>query len=197
MKVLKSIFIVFLVGLTLSGCASKYMQPVGPERELSYEPTESEALIVFMRPSAFGGAVQSSVFDVTTGENILVGIVSSKAKVAHKSAPGQHTFMVVGESADFMGAELEAGKKYYALVTPRVGVWKARFSLKPIHKGELESEKFMEWFNSCSFVENTNGSYQWARDNADSIQSKRETYFNKWMSKPEMDRPMLYKEDGM
>ena len=130
MKVLKSIFIVLCIGLALSGCASKYMQPVGPERELIYEPSESEAVIIFMRPSAFGGAVQSTVFDVTTGENILVGIVSSKAKVAHKTTPGEHIFMVVGESADFMGAEVEAGKKYYALVTPRVGVWKARFSLK-------------------------------------------------------------------
>lgn len=196
MKVLKSIFIVLCIGLALSGCASKYMQPVGPERELIYEPSESEAVIIFMRPSAFGGAVQSTVFDVTTGENILVGIVSSKAKVAHKTTPGEHIFMVVGESADFMGAEVEAGKKYYALVTPRVGVWKARFSLKPIHKDELESEKFMDWFSNCSFVENTDSSYQWARDNADSIQSKRETYYQKWMSKPEMDRPALYKEDS-
>ena len=197
MKALKSIFIVLCIGLAFNGCASKYMQPVDSERELSYEPSESEAVIIFMRPSAFGGAIQSSVFDVTNGDNILVGIVSSKAKVAHKTAPGEHTFMVVGESADFMGAEVEAGKKYYALVTPRFGAWKARFSLKPIHKDELESDKFMEWFRSCSFVENTNSSYQWARDNAPSIQSKRETYYQKWMSKPEMDRPMLYKEDGM
>ena len=197
MKVLKFFFIILCIGMAISGCASKYMQPVGPERQLSYEPSESEAVIIFMRPSAFGGAVQSSVFDVATAENVLVGIISSMAKVAYKTAPGELIFMVVGESADFMGAEVEAGKKYYALVTPRVGVWKARFSLKPMHKDELQSEEFMDWSSSCSFVENTNSSHQWARDNADSIQSKRETYFQKWMSKPEMDRPVLYIEDGM
>ncbi len=65
-----------------------------------------------------------------------------------------------------MGAEVEAGKKYYALVTPRVGVWKAQFSLKPINKDELESEKFMDWYSNCSFVENTNSSYQWERVHA-------------------------------
>jgi hypothetical protein len=197
MKVLKFIFIVLCIGLALTGCASKYMQPVDPEIELSYVPSESEAVIIFMRPSAFGGAVQSSVFDTTTGENVLVGIISSKAKVAYKTAPGEHIFMVVGENADFMGAEVEAGKKYYALVTPRVGFWKARFSLKPIHRDELASEKFKTWYSSCNFVENTNSSYQWAQENASSIQSKRVTYFQKWMSKPEMDRPVLYKEDGM
>ena len=94
-------------------------------------------------------------------------------------------------------AKVEAGKKYYVLVTPRVGFWKAWSSLKPIHKDELESEEFMDWYSSCTFVENTNSSNQWARDNAHSIQSKRETYFQKWMSKPEMDRPLLNKEDVM
>ncbi len=93
---MKSIFIVLCIGLALTGCASKYVQPVGPEIELSYVPSESEAVIIFMRPSAFGGAVQSSVFDTTTGENVLVGIISSKAKIAYKTAPGEYIFMVVG-----------------------------------------------------------------------------------------------------
>jgi hypothetical protein len=197
MKILKTILFVLCIGFALSGCASKYMQPVGPEKEQFYQPSETEAFIIFMRPSAFGGAIQSSVFDVTTDENVLIGIVSSKTKVAHKTAPGEYTFMVVGESADFMKAEVEAGKTYYALVTPRVGFWKARFSLKPIHKDELDSEEFKKWESSCSFVENTDGSYQWASDNAASIQKKREKYYQKWMSKSEMDRPLLVKEDGM
>jgi hypothetical protein len=78
-----------------------------------------------------------------------------------------------------------------------MGAWKARFSLKPIHRDELDSEEFKKWVSSCSFVENTDSSYQWASDNAPSIQSKREKYYQKWMSKPEIDRPVLYKEDGM
>ena len=197
MNILKSILIVLCIVFALSGCASKYMQPVDPEKEQSYQPSETEAIIIFMRPSVFGGAIQSTVFDATTDENVLVGIVSSKAKVAHRAAPGEYLFMVIGESADFMKAEVEAGKIYYALVTPRMGAWKARFSLKPIHRGELDSEEFKKWVSSCSFVENTDSSYQWASDNAPSIQSKRQKYYQKWMSKSEMDRPMLYKEDGM
>ncbi|MEW6068332.1 MAG: hypothetical protein AB1610_08590 [Nitrospirota bacterium] len=150
-----------------------------------------------MRPSFFGGAIQSSVFDVTTQENILVGIVSSKRKIAYKTSPGEHLFMVIGESADFMKANLEAGKIYYALVTPRMGAWKARFSLKPLHKNDIETDDFKDWDSSCEFVENTDASYQWARDNAESIQFKRERYYQKWMSKPEEDIPLLNKEDGI
>jgi hypothetical protein len=81
--------------------------------------------------------------------------------------------MMVGESADFMKASLEADKTYYALVTPRIVVWKARFSLKPVHKNALASHDFTDWDNNCAFVENTDASYQWARDNMPSYQGKR------------------------
>lgn len=187
---------VFLI-LLVTGCSSKYMRPAGPDAASSYAPGPNQATVIFMRPSSLGGAIQASVFDVTNSENNFVGIVSHKTKVAYKVAPGEHLFMVVGESADFMKAVLEAGKMYYALVTPRIGVWKARFSLKPVHKDELNSEKFKDWNSSCEFVENTNESAQWAKENMPNIQEKRESYFEKWMSKPEADRPVLQREDGI
>ncbi|MGE5892911.1 MAG: hypothetical protein ACM34I_02535 [bacterium] len=195
MKKTASLFFFVCLALISQGCASKYMKPAGPDA--IYSPGTNESLIIFMRPSSVGGAVQSSVFDVTAPENILVGIVSSKTKVAYKVAAGERLFMVVGESADFMRAEPEPGKTYYALVTPRIGFWKARFSLKPVHQKELSSEDFKSWDNSCSFVENTDASYQWAKDNAASVQTKRDEYYKKWVSKPEEDRPVLRKEDGI
>lgn len=193
---LRPVFFLAVV-LISQGCTSKYMRPEAPDAALSHAPSAEKAVVVFMRPSAVGGAVQSSVFDVTTTENILVGIVSSKTKVAYRVSAGDHLFMVIGESADFMKAQLLAGKTYYALVTPRMGWWKARFSLRPIHKEDLSSEQFREWDSSCEFFENTEDSFQWARDNAPSIQSKREEYFKKWMSKPEEERPVLREEDGL
>jgi len=182
--------------LLISGCASQHMRPAGPDAAASYAPGQDQATVIFMRPSSVGGAIQSSVFDVTGSENNLIGIVSYKTKVAYKVAPGEHLFMVIGESADFMKAVLDAGKIYYALVTPRIGVWKARFSLKPVHKDELNSEKFNDWNSSCEFVENTDASFQWAKEEMEGIQEKRTSYFEKWMKKPEADRPVLQREDG-
>jgi len=196
MKVLRFFFLVLCIGLTLTGCTSSLMQPVSTDPTLSYSPAAHEAVVIFMRPSMFGGAIQSAVFDVTTEENVLVGIVSAKSKVAYKTIPGDHLFMVVGESADFMKAELGAGKTYYALVTPRMGLWKARFSLKPIKRGELETKQFTDWESSCSFYENTAKSHQWVNENLSSIQSKREADYKKWMSKPEANRPVLREDDG-
>lgn len=63
--------------------------------------------------------------------------------------------MVVSEAADFMDAELETGKTYYALVTPRLGVWKARFSLRPMTAVELDGQQLREWLDACERIENS------------------------------------------
>lgn len=181
--------------LLLGACAgsSAYMQDVAPENA-NYQPAAGKALLVFMRPSGMGFAVQSTVFDVTDDAPRMVGVVSAKTKLAYDVAPGEHHFMVVGEAADFMRAELVAGKTYYALVTPRMGVWKARFSLRPVAKMELAGDQFREWFDDCRWVENTPGSTQWFADNRDSILEKQREYWGEWHAKP--NKPILFATDG-
>jgi hypothetical protein len=196
-KAVKMSSIIFLVML-LCNCAgsTNYMKLV-PENEANYAPDNDHAMVVFMRPSTIGFAIQSSVFDITDGQSKLVGIVSAKKKVVCKTESGERLFMVVGESADFMKADLQAGKTYYSLVEPRMGVWKARFSLEPVHKADLNSEKFDGWVKSCQYYENTDASLKWAEQNVDSINSKKEKYLVKWNSRPEAERPALLSEDGM
>lgn len=168
---------------------------VPPERVVS-AADEGKAMVVFMRPSNIGGLIQSSVFEIKNGNPELIGIVSANTKVSYQLEPGSYLFMVIGESADFMSAELEANKTYYALVTPRIGWWKARFSLKPIHSAELDSAEFNEWQEECKWVENTPASDAWARENMSSIYSKHKEYYADWMEKAASDRPKLLPEDG-
>jgi len=106
------------IAFVLSGCAGtvKNMQPFqGDPAKLV--PEAGKAMVVFMRPSTLGFAVQSSVFRATEGTPDLVGIVAAQAKVAYQVDPGDHLFMVIGESADFMTAQVAAGKTYYAVVS--------------------------------------------------------------------------------
>lgn len=190
------VFTLILFGLVLSGCAtSSKMQMIPPERVVS-AADEGKAMVVFMRPSNFGGAIQSSVFDITNGSTELIGIVSANTKVSYQLEPGSYLFMVVSESADFMSAELAPNKTYYVLVTPRMGWWKARFSLKPIHGAELDSAEFNGWMEECKWVENTPASDAWARENMSSILSKQQEYHADWMEKAASDRPKLLPEDG-
>lgn len=194
---LSSLFTLLALALVLSGCAGtvKNMKSVDATM-VSGVPAEGKSAVVFLRPSGMGFAVQSSVFDVTQSDPSLVGIVAAKKKVIYEVEPGEHLFMVIGESADFMSAELEADKTYYALVTPRMGLWKARFSLKPVHAGELESPQFEKWLQSCEWVAKTPDSEQWLAENITMIENKQRKYFQKWMEKNESERPHLYPQDG-
>ena len=186
---------VIILLLAATGCAghSEYMQDV-PENQANFVPESGRALVVFMRPSGIGFAVQSSVFDITDGEPELVGIVSAKTKVAHNTSPGVHRYMVIGESADFLEAELVADRTYYSLVTPRIGLWKARFSLKPVHELDLTSADFTEWYDDTRWVENTLTAQTWAHENMDSIKSKQQEYLRKWLARS--DKPVLLPTDG-
>ena len=188
---------IIMLTLFFSGCAGtvKNMRSVPPESIVS-SPQEGKSMIVFMRPSGIAYAIQSSVFEINDQNPSLAGILAAKKKMAYQLEPGEHLFMVIGESADFMSAKVEANKTYYTLVTPRMGVWKARFSLRPVHQGELNSSELTEWLNSCEWVEKINASDDWANRNMASIQSKYKNYFNKWISKDPSERPNLLPHDG-
>lgn len=190
-------FVLLILAVFLSGCAGtvKNMSIVPPDRIVA-KPENGKSMVVFMRPSTLGFAIQSSVFEIKGEDPVLVGVVAAKKKVAYQLEPGEHLFMVVGESTDFMSAKLEPNKIYYALVTPRMGWWKARFSLKPIHADELNSSQFNEWLEDCEWVEISAASHSWVSANMSSIQSKRKEYYAKWMSKDLSDRPKLLPQDG-
>ena len=177
-----SLAILLLAGLT--GCQSSLMvrSAAGTAEPV---PESGKSLVVFMRPSSFGGAIQSSVYDTHESADTFIGVVSSKDKVAYQAEPGDHLFMVIAENADFMIAHLDAGKTYYVLVSPRMGVWKARFSLLPIHnqagaKYSTQSVDFGKWMSETSWVNTTPQALAWYTENAASVQAKKVDYMHKW-----------------
>jgi len=183
--------------LLVGGCAGtvKNMQEL-PAGSAEPVPQPGKAMVVFLRPSGVGFAVQSSVFELKDTQPSLAGILAAKAKVAYQVDPGKRMFMSIGANAEFMSAVLLQGKTYYAYVSPRMGMWKARFALEPRHRQELESAEFKTDLNECRWVENTPQSSQWMSANLASIQTKRAEYFGDWQSKPESERPGLRPEDG-
>lgn len=183
--------------LLISGCAGsvRNMRVVPPDSIVT-GPEEGKALLVFLRPSSIGYAIQSSVFEIKEEKPSLVGIVAAKKKVAYQVEPGKHLFMVVGESGDFMSAELEANRTYYALINPRMGVWKARFSFQEIHVDKLDSAQLSGWLSDCEWVEITPDSESWAANNIHDIQEKYYDYYSDWKSKGESSKPKLFAQDG-
>lgn len=198
----KSFMAMALACLLGSGCAtSSYMRAA---QTVPAVPPRDSARVVFMRASNFGGAIKGAVFDVTGDDLKLVGILSPMEKVVYDVKPGKKVFMVVAENADFMEANLVAGRIYHAIVTPRYGWWKARFSLHPFKQNAAEpefqvgSDAFRKWDAACSYIELAPNAEDWVRANRPSLLSKKAAYGEKWADMLEKDKQWrrLEPEDG-
>ena len=182
------VFYIFtLLGtLLLAGCASNPMAPVADQ---TLPPAAADsAQVVFMRDAYTGKTIVSSLYDVTDGKTRFIGVMANGTKIAYPTTPGKHTFMVVSEAADFMEADLVAGKTYYALVTPRMGLWKARFSLWPISNDpeaahSLKSKNFKGWVEDTDLVTNSPKSLAWYERVKASVEKKRASYWPVWQEK--------------
>lgn len=187
--------LLFLLSLLmLVGCQSALMQKTA-EGVRPYTPDSEKATVIFMRPSSFGAAIQSTVYKYDTQPN-FIGIVSANTKIAYQTDPGKQLFMVVGENADFLEADLLAGHIYYVEVEAHFGFAKARFSLEPIPQTEFDTEDFKEDIADCNFVENTPASENWFTEHRMDIIEKYDYFFPKWQTKDEEDKNKLGTGDG-
>lgn len=193
--------LVFALVLLLSGCASMTMQEALEQTPLS--PTSEKALLIFLRPPLAGSDSAVSIYDVTSGNPFFIGILASNTKVYRLTDPGRRTFMVVSEAADFMQADLAAGKTFYGLVTPGVAAGKDHFSLHPVsndpaRKFNTVSRDFASWLAGTKLVETTPASEQWARDNNAEVLEKYHEYWPKWLGKTpaEKEELTLRPDDG-
>jgi len=170
----------------LAGCQSTLMEPV--VEQVPTNVKEGSSRIVFMRSAFVGQAIQASVFEIKNDVPNFIGIISNDTKISFDTTPGEHMFMVVGESADFLKAELTEGKTYYSVVSPRMGFWKARFSLHPVRNTEASkfkygSKAFVEMQTDSNFVKAGVKADNWAAKNAPSVKKKLTSYLPKWQEK--------------
>lgn len=171
--------------LMLAGCASQsheLMQTVSPQvaRELTIAAADG-AVVVFMRPAERGGDGEAAVFDITAGNNNLVGIVTPDAKVAYRVASGERLFMVVGDDhADFMRAELAAGKTYHVTVESHGLPGAARLSLVPVRAAELAGDEFAGRDARCRMQMPDEAAYLWAESEDEKVMSKRAASWPRW-----------------
>ena len=191
MKILHTILLVILGSI----CSHSYADD---------QTNLDESTIVFMRSSFVGKMIKSSIYEVTNEETIFIGIIKNKKKINYKTTAGKHTFMVVGESADFMEAEIIGGKTYYSMITPRMGAWKARFSMIPIRNDgttdfNTSSDKYKKWVKKTKESSIDKKSIMWFEKHKDKIEKKRVKYWTKWLKKSAEDKAArtLNPDDGI
>lgn len=196
--------LLLLLGLGCAGGVDAASKKMKEATEQQPRPDANTALVVFLRSSFVGSAIQSSVYETDADSQRFLGIVSNKTRLATRVAPGAHRFMVIAENADFMEATVEAGKTYYVLISPRPGMWKARFSLLPIRNDQnaqlsLQSSDFAKWMEKTTMVEIAPAAEEWYHKHQANISKKRSGYLKKWDQMSPADRAelTLNPEDGV
>lgn len=196
-----SAVLVWVGTLLLTGCSSM-MQPV--DNQAVQPSAQDGAQVVFMRSAFMAKAIDASLYDVTGGKTQFIGILANGTKVAYPTAAGHRIFMVVSEAADFLEADLAPGKTYYSMVIPRMGMWKARFSMWPVArdlKAEYSSQSsdFKDWITDTKLVTNSPKSLNWFQNNKNSVEAKRVEYWPVWQKKSSADLELrtLHAGDGL
>lgn len=118
--------------LLMTGCASSMMQPVATQPA----PDASRAMVTFLRPSYFGGAIQFGIWD----SDQFVGILEPGSHIQILVPPGEHIFLARAENWSYVHAELEAGRQYFILAKVFPGIWKARVAYDPILRDDPQTD---------------------------------------------------------
>lgn len=180
-----------LLAASCSATRSRHLEYAAePGLELD-APAADEAAVVFYRPAFMGHAVHAAVYE----DDEFVGFVMADSHHVHRTTPGTHRYAVVSESADFMDAELDGGRIYFAQVVPRMGWWRARFSLLPVgHESKAFARLDADLAESYAVTQRESAA-DWAADNNESAMQKCQANLSQWLEKD--DRPCLVPEDGL
>ena len=103
-----------LMGITLllAGCGASLIQLADTATMDTYKPSADESTVIFICCGGSGGGRSGflAIYDVEENENKLAGILRGRRKIAYKTKPGKHLFMVVHRGGDFLSANLQGGK---------------------------------------------------------------------------------------
>lgn len=191
---IRKIIICVTLALSVVGCVSPSPNMKQSQVTNTAPAVKADkALVYFIRPNHLGWAINAAVYDDKT----FIGFVPYNQKLPYYAEPGEHVFSVVSEAADFLKADLAAGKTYYIDVQARMGVWRARFSLAPVTAADLQNPKMKQSIDEAQVIENKPSASEWAESNKASVEQKQKDYYEKWMAKPESERPSLSKGDGI
>lgn len=197
-----AVLTVFLA--SMAGCVSTPQKPyvalAEPAARIT-QPSAGKALIYFVRTSNFGWPWPATIFDGDRHIGTLVlewdkeKNTARKAYMAYEATPGQHMFSVYSENADFLPANVVAGKTYFVHVKSVIGTWKYRFYLVP-QQGQLPQHELNEVIASGRQLVLTPDGVQAAKDSAADFKETKASWWPKYQARPANERLELRPQDG-
>jgi hypothetical protein len=199
---LKKISVLF-VFLFLAGCggSSALMKP---SKNQDITPANKKtAQIVFMRTSFVAGAVNAELFEIANGKIKFIGSIPMGSKIVHKTTPGKKVYMAYGMAADFMTADVRAGKTYYSIVRPNWGT--GGFAPTPIRTDgtsdyNTSSEDFKKWVSGTEIIEPIPAdAKKWFAKEKNNIMATYKEYWKRFQTKNPNEKAQrhLSPRDGM
>lgn len=136
----------------------------------SFVAPEDKALVVFVRPSKLGKAVNFYVLD--KDKNLLT-LFKGNEHVAITASPGEHTFYVVSEDAQAVKAELGAGRTYIIHAQPKMGFGKARVVVEPVLRSTPSFAESGKWVRDTkAAVPDMDKGNKWVRKHRSAIDKR-------------------------
>jgi hypothetical protein len=115
--------------LGATGCASRPPVMVALQPPRPFAARADSALVVFVRPSRWGGGLSPNIIDEA---GHLLGEAKAGSHFAAAVPPGRHMFVTWTENTDALVADLAAGHIYFVEVYITPGAFVGRAHLKAI-----------------------------------------------------------------
>ena len=153
-----------------------------------------QAQIVFLRHSVVGAKANTLIYETTSGQPKVIGIIPNNRKLVVSVPPGDHVFMIGNlPTCDFLQASVLPDKRYYAVVVSR---WPDGFTLRPVRNAgspqggyTFKSEEFPDLLKYTTLAGRAPDSY------VQSELKNAETYYpgkwQQWQSKTGEQKAML------
>ena len=188
------------IALSLVACGSNMMKATDSQQITP--PSSGMAKIVFMRDSFVASAISSEILEVKNGDLSLVGVLPNGNKIAFETTPGKKTFMAYGTAADFMTADVQAGKIYYVIVRPNWGT--GGFAPTPVRSNgttefNTSTPDFKSWRDGTTLIEQKPEAATWFAEKKADYQKVYEEYWKRYQNKNanEMAQRHLTPQDGV
>ena len=188
------------LALSMVACGSNMMRATDSQQITP--PSKGKAKIVFMRDSFVASAISSEILEVKNGDLSLVGVLPNGNKIAFETTPGKKTFMAYGTAADFMTADVQAGKIYYVIVRPNWGT--GGFAPTPVRADgtseyNTSSADFKDWRDGTTLITQKPNAAAWFAGKKAEYQQIYTTYWARFQQKngQELAERHLNPQDGV
>ncbi|MCH5277143.1 MAG: hypothetical protein J1E80_04825 [Desulfovibrionaceae bacterium] len=158
---------------------------------------DNTACVIFYRSSSLGGAIQAPIVEYIDEDVKFIGISSYNKKIRFITTPGEHIFVVGGESGSVLKADIAPKMNYYVRVSPYMGWAKARFDLKAVKFDELNDNKVKEKISKCVLVAPNDKAEIWFEKNKRSMKEKTVLGLEKFEGRKDKSQFILNQEDGI